>query len=97
MQCIKLRIPHELAEFIRHLHPRLKRKVRSALQALGADPLLGKALKDELEGLRSLRPGRLRIIYRLHGRSMELVAMGPRRNIYRETYRLLRKKDAEAR
>ncbi len=88
----KLRIPYELAELIRHLHPRLKRKVRAVLQALVRDPLLGKALKDELEGLRSLRLGRLRIIYRSRGHYIEIIALGPRRTIYQETYRLLRKK-----
>lgn len=50
------------------------------------------ALVDELAGLRSCRVGRLRIVYRLTGnRIIEIVAVGPRRTIYEETYRLLRR------
>ena len=71
---------------VRGLHPALKRKVRAALQALLDDPYAGKALCNELRGLRSYRVGRLRIIYRLR-RDVELVAIGPRDSIYVETYR----------
>ena len=84
----KLRIPQEVAALIRGLHPVLKRKVRAALQALLDDPYAGKALRNELRGLRSYRVGRFRIIYRL-GPNLELVAFGPRDSIYVETYRQL--------
>ena len=58
-----------------------------------ADPAVGKALRDELEGLRSYRLGRLRIIYRLstRGRVVELVAIGPRARIYEDTLRYVRR------
>ena len=53
---------------------------------------VGKELRDELAGLRSLRVGRLRIVYRVAGRRLiDLVAIGPRRTIYQETLRLLRR------
>ena len=84
----RLRIPHEVAALIRGLHPVLKRKVRAALQTLLRDPCGGKALRNELQGLRSYRVGRFRIIYRL-ARDVELVAFGPRDSIYVETYRQL--------
>jgi len=55
------------------------------------DPQAGKELRDDLAGLRSLRIGRFRIIYRIARRDLiELVAIGPRRSIYEETLRLLR-------
>ena len=82
----RLRIPHEVAALVRGLHPVLKRKVRAALQAILDDPYAGKALCNELQGLRSYRVGRFRIIYRLR-REVELVAIGPRDSIYLETYR----------
>ena len=82
----RVRVPHEIAALVRGLHPVLKRKVRAALQAILDDPYAGKALCNELRGLRSYRVGRLRIIYRLR-RDVELVAIGPRDSIYVETYR----------
>jgi mRNA interferase RelE/StbE len=85
-----LRVPPDLADLIRSLHPKLKRKLRAALEQIAAEPRLGKPLKDELEGLWSLRLGRFRIIYRLGaGRDIELVAFGPRERIYEETARLM--------
>ena len=89
----KLRIPDEVVTVLRGLHPFLKKNVRASLQSVCNDPYSGKALKDELEGLRSYRVGRLRILYRIGPRKqIEIVAIGPRKNIYQETFRLLRKK-----
>jgi mRNA interferase RelE/StbE len=85
-----LRVPPDLANLIRSLHPKLKRKLRAALEQIATEPRLGKPLKDELEGLWSLRLGRFRIIYRLgEARDIDLVAFGPRERIYEETYRLV--------
>lgn len=86
-----LRLPEHVARLIRGLHPEIKRKVRAALQAIVEAPTSGKALKDELSGLRSYRLGRLRIVYRIaEDRRIEVVALGPRRYIYEETYRRIR-------
>lgn len=89
----KLRIPGELVTLIRGLHPALKRKIRSSLQAILDDPNCGKALRDELTGLRSLRVSRFRIIYRVALKEkLEIVAIGPRERIYQETFRMIQKK-----
>lgn len=87
----RLRVPGDVASLVRGLHPDLKRKVRSALDAVVADPSVGKALRDELAGLRSCRIGRLRIIYRVAGSVIEIVAVGPRATIYAETWRRVRR------
>ncbi len=87
----RLRIPDETADLLRGLHPELKRKIKAALKAILYEPHAGKALKDDLSGLRSYRVGRIRIIYQLHGKEVQIVAIGPRRKIYLETYRLLKK------
>lgn len=85
-----LRVTPDLADLIRSLHPKLKRKLRAALEQIAAEPHLGKSLKDELEGLWSLRLGRFRVIYRIGaGRDIDLVAFGPRERIYEETHRLV--------
>lgn len=66
------------------------------MQQLLDTPEAGHALRDELEGLRSLRIGRFRIIYRIgSGSLIELVAVGPRRTIYEETLRRLQRKSPE--
>ncbi len=89
----RLRVPTHVAELIRGLHPGIKRKVRTALASLLDDPLTGKALKDELDGLRSLRVARFRVIYRIGDRGrIEVVSVGPRKIIYEETLRLLRRR-----
>ncbi len=49
----RLRIPRHVATLARSLHPEIKRKVRTALAEILDDSNAGKALKGELEGLRS--------------------------------------------
>ena len=73
-------------------NPGIKRKVRAALDDILDNPEAGKALREELEGLRSCRVGRWRILYRSGARNIvEIVTVGPRRVIYEETLRLLRR------
>jgi len=89
-----LRVSDETAERIRGLHPDIKRRVRAALKTLLSDPSVGKSLKDELNGLKSFRVGRFRIIYRVPSDPViEIVAVVPRRVIYEMTYRCLRREE----
>lgn len=88
----KLRISDETVSLIRGLHPDLKKKIRAALQKIIDNPCTGKALKEELQGLWSYRIKRIRIIYRFSGKKhIDIVAIGPRRSIYQETFKLLKK------
>ncbi|MEK6622854.1 MAG: type II toxin-antitoxin system RelE/ParE family toxin [Planctomycetota bacterium] len=90
----KLKVPDDMAELICNMHPHLKKNVRASLQTILTDPHSGKALKDELAGLRSFRVGRFRIIYRVSDQKLvEIVAIGPRENIYEETFRLLKREE----
>ena len=91
---LTLRVPAAVAAAIRNLHPGIKRKLRGALEAISADPQAGRPLKEELEGLWSLRVGRFRVIYRIGaGRRIDLVAFGPRERIYEETMRLIEREE----
>ncbi len=55
------------------------------------DPHCGKMLREELAGLRSLRVKNMRIVYRIADNGViEVLALGPRRSIYEETFRILR-------
>ncbi len=88
----KLRAPADLHDLIRGAHPEIKRKLRAALGLIQSDPEVGKALKEELQGLRSYRVGRLRIIYRMARAGIaDIIAIGPRRTIYEETFRLVKR------
>ena len=88
---IKLRVPDDIVALIRGCHPRLKRKIRAGLRQIMAAPESGKSLKDELAGLHSYRIGKFRIIYRRSSsRVIDIVAMGPRKTIYAETYRIIK-------
>ena len=88
----RLRVPRSLDELLHGLHPGLRRKIRAGLDVILSEPLAGKELRDDLQGYRSFRIGRFRIIYRIAERHViDLVALGPRRTIYEDTSRLLRR------
>ena len=85
-------MPHEIVAFIRGCHPQLKRKIRAGLRHIVTEPDSGKPLKDELEGLKSYRISKFRVVYRISTkRIIDIFAIGPRRTIYEETYRLIKK------
>lgn len=65
-----LKMPTEVRALIRRLPPELKRKLRAALADILDNPAWGKALKEELEGLWSLRVGRSRITIGLAGATL---------------------------
>lgn len=79
---LKLGLTDDLVTLVRGMHPTLKKKVRASLDIILPDPRSGKALKDDLLGLRSYRIGRVRIIYRASRTQIQIVVIGPRRSIY---------------
>ena len=88
----RLRAPDRVARLLVGLHPQIKRKVRAGLDLLCVDAHAGKALRAELEGLRSLRVGRFRIVYRVATRRIiDIVTIGPRETIYEQSIRLMAK------
>ena len=86
-----VRLPADVQQTVRALHPELKRRVRVALDRLRTSPEDGKALRGELEGWRSVRIGRFRIIYRETPLRIDVAAIGSRASIYLETTRLLKR------
>jgi mRNA-degrading endonuclease RelE of RelBE toxin-antitoxin system len=73
------------------MHPDVKRKVKAGLQTILDNPGAGKALKDELAGLRSLRVSSYRIVYKVKEFIIEIEAIGPRERIYEDTLRQIKK------
>jgi mRNA interferase RelE/StbE len=87
-----LDIPPEVALVIRHLPPDLKRGVREALRALSANPHEGVPLVRDLNGKWRYRVRRYRIVYEIdsRARTLRVVAVGHRRQIYEELAARLR-------
>jgi len=78
----RIEMPRLLRDLIRHLPPELKAKVKAALRSISDDPYRAKELSEELAGLRSYRIGRSRVICRIVGSMVQIVALGPRVDIY---------------
>ena len=92
----KLRISDSLVALIRGLHPEIKEKIRGSLKTLVTEPHSGNLLKDAMDGLQSFKVKRLRIIYRTATQEeIQIIAIGPREQIYEETYRLIKKESKE--
>ena len=90
----KLVVPRDLQELISTMHPSVKKKVKASLKIILSAPYSGKALMEELSGLRSFRISSFRIIYRIkEPNQIELVAIGPRERIYQETFRIIQKEE----
>ena len=75
-------IPEEIKGEIRHFPPFLKGQVSEALDVIAMKPSYGKMLEDDLAGFRSFRIGKYRLIYKIGSSRLELVAVGPRSDIY---------------
>jgi mRNA interferase RelE/StbE len=78
----RVEMPRVIRDLIRHLPPELKAKIKAALRLISDDPYRAKELREELSGLRSYRVARFRVIYRIVGSTIQIVALGPRADIY---------------
>jgi mRNA-degrading endonuclease RelE of RelBE toxin-antitoxin system len=85
-----LDIAQDVRDVLIHLPPSFKRKVKAAFQSLAENPYQAKALKDDLVGLRSFRVARSRIILQIKASRVEIVAFGPRKDIYQRVATELR-------
>ena len=89
----RVRYTPEAAERIRKLHPEVKQEIRQAIRTLQNTPLTGHPLQQELSNFRSFRVRTYRIIYGLNdeARTIDVVFVGQRRNVYEELLALVRK------
>jgi addiction module RelE/StbE family toxin len=87
------RFTPEAARLIATLPPEVKKLVRSSIDTLLAKPHTGSELTGELEGYRSLKAKRYRIIYRLNDAEtrVEIYLVGHRRDVYETLRSLLRR------
>lgn len=91
MKVYRGRYTPEAAERIRKFHPQVKREIKEGIRELLLSPLAGHSLQFELAGLRSYRVRTYRIIYRINNDEscLDIVFVGPRRNVYEELRTLL--------
>jgi mRNA interferase RelE/StbE len=84
-------IPPHVAAVIRSLPPDLKRPIKAAMRAMVADPEIGDPLMRELAGLQKFRVRRFRIVYAVNrrARSIQIMAVGHRRQVYDDIARQL--------
>ena len=68
---------------------KLKRQIKDAVERIAADPDIGKRLTQELKGLLSYRSGDYRLIYRISQEEILVLAVGHRKDVYRQTSRKL--------
>jgi len=91
VKAYRARYTPEAAERIRKFHPQVKREIKEGIRELLVSPLTGHSLQFELAGLRSYRIRTYRIIYRVQDDEfgLDIVFVGPRRNVYEELRTLL--------
>ena len=96
MNPYRVRFTPEAAGRIRKLHPEVKQEIRGAIRSLQDSPLTGHNLQQELAGYRSFRVRTYRIIYRLNDedRTIDVVFVGQRRNVYEELLSIVRRPSA---
>jgi mRNA-degrading endonuclease RelE of RelBE toxin-antitoxin system len=87
----QVRYTQEAADRIRKLHPQIEREIREEIRTLLDAPLAGHSLHFELSGLWSFRVRNHRIIYRINEDEsmLDIVFVGPRRDVYEELRDLL--------
>jgi len=88
----KLIYAREVLEDLKHYHPSTKRGLRTAIEVLSLNASTGKPLRDEFEGIYSLRFKRYRIIYRYQEkkRQIEIILIGARFDVYERLASYLR-------
>jgi mRNA interferase RelE/StbE len=85
----------ECARLISKLPPDIKRLVRSTLDVLITKPEMGTELTGELDGYRSYRVRRYRIIYRVNEEDscIEVYHVGHRRDVYQTLRSILSRRN----
>lgn len=81
--------PDVLKDDIRRIPANMKNRIRKAIETrLQNEPILyGQPLRQSLKGYRKLRVGDWRIIYRVEQRSIIILKIGSRRDVYESVSR----------
>ena len=77
------RLSHRAEKAFDAIDGRFKQHLKEAIREISVNPLLGKKLKGEFEGLRSYRVGPFRVVYGFTGELLEVVDLDHRKDVYR--------------
>lgn len=78
-----VRLSDRAEKALEWVEARWKNRLKEAVRELAENPLSGKKLKGELEGLRSYRLGPFRLVYRFRKDLLEIVSVDHRKDVYR--------------
>ena len=90
-----VKLAANVAEMVGKLHPDLKQELRVAIREISANPYLGKALQEDLQGFLSFRFKRYRIICRVEDteQTVTIYMFGHRRDVYELFSELVRQQN----
>jgi len=85
-----IRFTPEASRLISQLHPDNKRLIKNAIELLQQNPQCGDDLQEELEGFKSFKPKRYRILYTIDDqkKTIQIYYVGHRKDVYHQ-FRLL--------
>jgi len=80
----QLRIEPSALKSLNRIPERDRQRIIASLAGIKKDPLEGKALEGELKGVRSLRVGEYRILYRIFRQELLVIVIriGSRQGVY---------------
>lgn len=77
------RLSHRAEKAFDAIDERFKPHLKEAIREISVNPLSGKKLKGEFEGLRSYRVGPFRVVCRFTSELLEVVHLDHRKDVYR--------------
>src|SRR3989338_5427927 len=85
----------QVKNFVRSLHPDIKKGIKETIEALAKNHLAGKPLYEDLAGFWSVAYKRYRIIYKplFDKENIQVYFAGHRDTVYKELSRLVRKEE----
>lgn len=91
MKKFRVKLTPEASNFIKKLHPDIKKLIRNAIDSIVHNPFQGDELHGELQSFRSFKPHRYRIIYRvdMNEHRIDIYHVGHRRDVYENFRKLL--------
>ena len=91
MKTWKIRATQEASRLLSSFHPETKKQLKQSLNELRRNPYIGKDLREELAGFKSLRQNKYRIIYNLNEEEkiIQIFYIGRRKDIYEQFRKLL--------
>ncbi len=78
-----VRLSRRAIKVLEGIDTRFKEPLKETIHEISQNPMVGKKLKGDLEGLRSYRLGSFRIVYRFSKTLVEVVYLDHRKDMYR--------------